>query len=88
MHVARCVGTYPSLGTGITHRLACFAVSSSATCIISAGMQVVNCGAFFLWRLEDPMACSFGYVVSYDCDLRRTVVLHVQYNMQNNAMVT
>ncbi len=53
-------GSHPTVAAGQSTRQVCFNWSSN-TCNWSASVEVINCGAFFIYNLPDAPACNLVY---------------------------
>lgn len=61
-------GGHPTVAQGIVNRKVCFH-GSSGCCQWSSNIRVRNCGAFFVYELMPPPACSLRYCVEIEGQL-------------------
>ena len=53
-------GEHPTVAEGAVERKVCFHWTSGC-CQLSTNIRVRNCGAFYVYRLNPPPACSLRY---------------------------
>ena len=81
-------GGHPTVAEGAVKRKVCFHWSSGC-CQFSSNIQVRNCGAFYVYKLSPPPACSLRYCGDREqgifCVLCR-MVIKALYNIKGAAV--
>jgi hypothetical protein len=78
------MGTYPNPEDGIVARTVCFAWQGDP-CAWTNDIQVLNCGAYFVFKLPTPPECALRYCAVTRRRARRTRAIGVPSRVEGRC---